>query len=115
MGADYRVRYAKSVLEFMCNGIQARKAYDRVDSYRMILALFPEARAVLTDQCNSRLHRLACAGKVVTHLAQAYIAAYESASSIRVPLESSWRGMSAYIACHLAGILKGTANIAGDS
>lgn len=46
MGADYRVRYAKSVLEFMCNGIQARKAYDRVDSYRMILALFPEARAV---------------------------------------------------------------------
>ena len=57
----------------------------------------------------------ACAGRVVTHLAQAYIAAYESASSIRVPLESSWRGMSAYIACHLAGILKGTANIAGDS
>ena len=52
---------------------------------------------------------------VVTHLAQAYIAAYESASSIRVSLESSWRGMSAYIACHLAGILKGTANIAGDS
>ena len=71
--------------------------------------------AVFIDQCNSRLHRLACAGKVVTHLAQAYIAAYESASSIRVPLESSWRGVSAYIACHLAGILKGTANIAGDS
>lgn len=46
MGADYRVRYAKSVLEFMCNGIQVRKAYDRVDSYRMILALFLEAGAV---------------------------------------------------------------------
>lgn len=46
MGADYRVRYAKSVLEFMRNGIQTRKAYDRVDSYRMILALFPEAGAV---------------------------------------------------------------------
>ena len=48
MGADYRVRYAKSVLEFMCNGIQTRKAYDRVDSYRMILALFPEAGRCMT-------------------------------------------------------------------
>ena len=64
--------------------------------------------------CGSRGRVGLCWG-VVMHLAQAYIAAYESASSIRVPLESSWRGMSAYIACHLAGILKGTANIAGDS
>lgn len=48
MGADYRVRYAKSVLEFMCNGIQTRRAYDRVDSYRMILALFPEAGRCMT-------------------------------------------------------------------
>ena len=46
MGADYKVRYAKSVLEFMRTEIQTRKAYDRVDSYRTILASFPEVGAV---------------------------------------------------------------------
>lgn len=46
MGAGYKVRYAKSVLEFMRTEIQTRKAYERVDSYRMILASFPEAGAV---------------------------------------------------------------------
>lgn len=46
MGADYKVRYAKSVLEFMRTEIQTRKAYDSVDSYRTILASFPEAGAV---------------------------------------------------------------------
>ena len=46
MGADYKVRYAKSVLEFMRTEIQTRKAYDRVDSYRTILTSFPEVGAV---------------------------------------------------------------------
>ena len=46
MGTDYKVRYAKSVLEFMRTEIQTRKAYERVDSYRTLLASFPEAGAV---------------------------------------------------------------------
>ena len=61
----------------------------------------------------ARLDRLVPGG-VVRCLAQAYIAAYESAPSIRVPLESSWRGMPSCIACRLSGILKGMANIAGN-
>ena len=46
MPADYKVRYARSVVEFMRDEIKTRKAYERVDSYRRILSSFPEAGAV---------------------------------------------------------------------
>lgn len=46
MPAGYKVRYARSVVEFMRDEIATRKAYERVDSYRRILSSFPEAGAV---------------------------------------------------------------------
>ena len=58
MGADYKVRYAKGVLEFMRTEIQTRKAYERVDSYRTILASFPEAGAVYDPTTRLRARQL---------------------------------------------------------
>ena len=46
LASDYRVLYARSVVEFMRREIQTRKAYEHVDSYRKILSAFPEAGAV---------------------------------------------------------------------
>lgn len=46
MGEGFKVRYARSVLEFMRDEIKTRKAYERVDSYRRILSSFPQAGAV---------------------------------------------------------------------
>lgn len=39
----WRVVYAQSVVDFMIERIETRRAYERVDSYRKILASFPYA------------------------------------------------------------------------
>ena len=39
----WRVVYAQSVVDFMLEGIETRRVYERVDSYRKILSTFPYA------------------------------------------------------------------------
>ncbi|MBS5451560.1 MAG: hypothetical protein KHY83_02375 [Coriobacteriia bacterium] len=40
---EWKVVYARSVVDFMATRIETRHAYERVDSYRKILAAFPYA------------------------------------------------------------------------